>query len=330
MNHKAVWAILICMLGLGLAVSGAASAAPSRLTSGACPTDQGYVYQGKLNQAGIPAQGSYDFHFGFYSSLEGGSLIEDIYCPAISVESGLFTVGLSLKPESDISNLYLETRVGPAGSESNTILSPRQKVAPVPLAKYAGQIKAPLKLSGQASLENQTILTVIGSNAQYAITATSTNMPAILASSTGAYAAEFIGSIHVTGSVVTPGNPAIQVPHPLDPQGKTLNLAAPAADEMLAIRNGNITLDEKGEASVPISAWFEAGTTDFRYTLTPIGSAAPGLYVSREVSGGSFGIAGGVPGMKVSWQVTGVRTDAYAEAHPLTVEQTNSSAGQQP
>src|ERR1022692_4023261 len=33
-----------------------------------------------------------------------------------------------------------------------------------------------------------------------------------------------------------------------------------------------------------------------------------------------FSIAGGAPGMKVSWLVTGVRHDAFAQANPLVVE----------
>lgn len=35
---------------------------------------------------------------------------------------------------------------------------------------------------------------------------------------------------------------------------------------------------------------------------------------------GHFRIAGGTPGLKVSWQVSGVRKDAFAVAHPLAVE----------
>ena len=34
----------------------------------------------------------------------------------------------------------------------------------------------------------------------------------------------------------------------------------------------------------------------------------------------SFAIAGGKPGMRVSWQVTARRNDAYMKAHPFVVE----------
>ena len=39
------------------------------------------------------------------------------------------------------------------------------------------------------------------------------------------------------------------------------------------------------------------------------------------MKGNRFRVAGGTPGMKVSWQVTGIRKDAYAEAHRIPVEQ---------
>jgi len=66
--------------------------------------------------------------------------------------------------------------------------------------------------------------------------------------------------------------------------------------------------------------WFEALNKDSRYSLTPIGAPGPNLYIAEEISGNRFKIAGGASGMKVSWQVTGVRQDAYMRAHPMKVE----------
>ena len=42
--------------------------------------------------------------------------------------------------------------------------------------------------------------------------------------------------------------------------------------------------------------------------------------MAEEVSGGHFKIAGGKPGGKVSWQVSGARNDAWEKAHPMQVE----------
>jgi len=71
---------------------------------------------------------------------------------------------------------------------------------------------------------------------------------------------------------------------------------------------------------VELPAYFEALNKDFRYQLTAVGAAAPALHVAQEVKGNRFRIAGGRPGMKVSWQVTGLRNDRYMREHPLATE----------
>ena len=43
--------------------------------------------------------------------------------------------------------------------------------------------------------------------------------------------------------------------------------------------------------------------------------------IAQKMAHNRFGIAGGKPGMEISWQITGVRNDAYAQAHPMMVEQ---------
>jgi len=66
--------------------------------------------------------------------------------------------------------------------------------------------------------------------------------------------------------------------------------------------------------------YFEALNRDFRYQLTAIGQFAQAI-VSSEVSNNRFTIRTDKPLVKVSWQVTGIRHDAYANANQLqTVE----------
>lgn len=89
---------------------------------------------------------------------------------------------------------------------------------------------------------------------------------------------------------------------------------------MLNLYSGNVTLDANGGAIVQLPEWFGALNKDFRYQLTAIGAAAPSLYISQEIQNNSFRIAGGKPGLKVSWQVAGVRQDAWEKAHPMVVE----------
>jgi hypothetical protein len=79
-------------------------------------------------------------------------------------------------------------------------------------------------------------------------------------------------------------------------------------------------LDASGKAVVRLPDWFEVINKDFRYQLTPIGAPGRDLYIAAEVSGGHFKIAGGKPGGKVSWQVSGVRNDAWEKLHPMEVE----------
>lgn len=45
------------------------------------------------------------------------------------------------------------------------------------------------------------------------------------------------------------------------------------------------------------------------------------MYVAEEVNGNRFRIGGGRGGMKVSWQVTGIRQDAWANANRIRVEE---------
>ena len=135
-----------------------------------------------------------------------------------------------------------------------------------------------------------------------------------------AYAGNFTGDLNVTGAI-TAGTKDFKIDHPLDPANKYLFHSSVESSEMMNIYTGNVLLDASGEAKIELPDWFEALNRDFCYQLTAIGKPSPGLYIAEEISGNQFRIAGGTPGAKVSWQVTGARQDAYAKAHPLVVEQ---------
>ena len=74
-------------------------------------------------------------------------------------------------------------------------------------------------------------------------------------------------------------------------------------------------------AWVELPEWFEALNRDFRYQFTALGVPAPGLFIASEVQKNHFKIAGGEPGARVSWMITGIRQDAYANAHRIPVEE---------
>jgi hypothetical protein len=107
---------------------------------------------------------------------------------------------------------------------------------------------------------------------------------------------------------------------------------------MKNVYDGVVILDYNGEAEIELPAWFSALNKDFRYQLTAIGAPGPNLYIAEEISDGvtnysnsrssnknnnnsCFKVAGGTSGMKVSWQVTGIRKDPWANAHRIKVEE---------
>ncbi|HXM22211.1 MAG TPA: hypothetical protein VN948_13215 [Terriglobales bacterium] len=132
-------------------------------------------------------------------------------------------------------------------------------------------------------------------------------------------AGNFTGSINVTGAI-TAGVKDFKIDHPLDPANKYLVHASVESSEMMNIYTGNVTTDGQGQASVQLPDWFEVLNTDFRYQLTVIGQFAQAI-VARKIAKHQFTIRTSAPNVEVSWQVTGVRQDAYAKANPLVVEQ---------
>jgi hypothetical protein len=133
------------------------------------------------------------------------------------------------------------------------------------------------------------------------------------------WAGYFSGNLDVTGSI-SAGGKDFKIDHPLDPANKYLFHASVESSEMMDIYTGNTTTDAQGEATVRLPEWFETLNTDFRYQLTVIGQFAQAI-VAREIQRNEFIIKTSVPNVKVSWQVTCVRQDAFARAHPLVVEQ---------
>jgi len=139
--------------------------------------------------------------------------------------------------------------------------------------------------------------------------------------SSGAYsfAGLFAGDVRVTGTLIKGGG-SFKIDHPLDPENKYLQHSFVESPDMMNIYNGNVVLDATGQAWVELPEWFEALNKDFRYQLTCIGGFAQ-VYIAEEVSENRFKIAGGTAGMKVSWQVTGIRQDPWAEANRIPVEE---------
>jgi hypothetical protein len=122
------------------------------------------------------------------------------------------------------------------------------------------------------------------------------------------------------GGTLSKGGGSFKIDHPLAPTEKYLYHSFVESPDMMNVYNGNVVLDANGEAWVEMPEWFEALNRDFRYQLTAIRGPGPNLHVADPIHGNRFRIAGGAPGLKVSWQVTGIRQDPYAEANRIPVE----------
>ncbi len=133
----------------------------------------------------------------------------------------------------------------------------------------------------------------------------------------------------VTGDFfVNNGSKNLRIDDPLDPDNRSLVHNAVEEPGMYTFYRGNVVLDAHGEAWVEMPAYFDTLNTEPTYPLICVGGYAP-VYVAEEICDNRLKIAGGREGLKVSWQVSGVRNEAYARDHPYqdVVEKEGSERG---
>lgn len=140
----------------------------------------------------------------------------------------------------------------------------------------------------------------------------------------GAWAGYFDGWTTCKGTLEVQGNltkaaGSFRIDHPLDPENKFLQHSFVESPDMKNIYDGNVVTDQNGDATVTMPDWFDALNRDFRYQLTVIGQFAQAI-VSEKLHGNTFRIKTDRPNVEVSWQVTGIRQDAYANSHRIEVE----------
>jgi hypothetical protein len=132
-------------------------------------------------------------------------------------------------------------------------------------------------------------------------------------------AGRFEGDVVITGNLAKGGG-SFKIDHPLDPENKYLSHSFVESPDMMNIYNGNITTDANGDAVVELPEYFQALNRDFRYQLTVIGTFADSI-VAEKITDNHFRIKTNLPNIEVSWQVTGVRQDAYANRNRIAVEE---------
>ncbi|MBI5386504.1 MAG: hypothetical protein HZA90_17685 [Verrucomicrobia bacterium] len=112
---------------------------PQPSTCLAAPLGTAFTYQGRLTDAGAPANGIFDLRLAICDSAGGSSPLAVTTNAAVTVASGLFAVTLDFGPEVFTGEArWLELGVRTNGSASDfTRLGPRQPLTPAPHALFA-------------------------------------------------------------------------------------------------------------------------------------------------------------------------------------------------
>ena len=140
----------------------------------------------------------------------------------------------------------------------------------------------------------------------------------------GLTAGRFEGNVGISGNISKAAG-SFKIDHPLDPENKYLYHSFVESPDMMNIYNGNVVTDANGYATVEMPEWFDALNRDFRYQLTVVDDTNTDEFVLAKVvqkmQDNHFRFRSSEPNTEVSWQVTGVRQDAYANANRIPVEE---------
>ncbi len=175
--------------------------------------------------------------------------------------------------------------------------------------------------SGITGLNTSTGYGVYGSSSAgtgvYGYSNSSTYAGIFAANSTG-YALWSSGDAHINGSL-SKSSGSFLIDHPQFPETKYLYHSFVESPDMMNIYNGNITTDANGNATVSLPSYFQAENMGFRYQLTPLGQLAIAAVIDT-IADNKFTIKTDKPNVTVSWQVTGIRNDKYAQQHRIVAE----------
>jgi hypothetical protein len=101
------------------------------------PADTGWSYQGKVNNNGVPANGSYDMRFSLFADNLGTLPVgTPIVVLNIAVADGLFTTRLDFGAQFNGFKRWLRIEIRPAGTGTYTAL-PLQEITSTPQANFS-------------------------------------------------------------------------------------------------------------------------------------------------------------------------------------------------
>lgn len=128
-----------------------------------------FTYQGQLMQSSSPANGQFDFQFGLYDALSGGTQVGTTQTLSnVTVSGGLFTVSLDFGTNAfQGDSRWLDIAVRSAGGGAYTPLTPRQALTPSPAAET---LRPGAVISGTIASD---MLTLNNSGSGWALSATS-------------------------------------------------------------------------------------------------------------------------------------------------------------
>jgi hypothetical protein len=142
-------------------------------------------------------------------------------------------------------------------------------------------------------------------------------------------AGHFDGDVQIIGTLSKSAG-TFKIDHPMDPANKYLIHSFVESPDMMNVYNGNAKTDAKGMVTVTLPSYFEAENIDFKYQLTVMDENSFAMArIAKKVSNNQFVIMTSLPNIEVSWQVTGIRNDAYAQKHRIVPEvmKTKEEAG---
>jgi hypothetical protein len=241
---------------------------------------------------------------GTYALLAGNGAGNKNYCGLASGNYSIFangpaalsTVGIGTEPDQDPAGFKLKIK-GSASFDGGSSTSINVGVSGSSAALFAGNY---FSIGGISYINTSVGL----ASENYAVEANGSSY--------------FNGDVHVSGSIGTTANLLI-IDNPVDPANKYLIHSSVESPDMKNIYDGVVTTDANGSAVVYLPSYFQALNIDYRYQLTVIGQFAQAI-IESKIQNNRFTIRSDKPNVEVSWQVTGIRNDAYAKANPSIVE----------